>query len=41
MEIENKVMELAAKKVGKENASRRELLKGRSLRDVFDEYGVL
>jgi regulator of RNase E activity RraA len=41
MEVEDKVMELAAKKVGKENASRRELLKGRSLRDVFDEYGVL
>ena len=32
---------LAAEKVGKENATRRELLKGRSLREVFDEFGVL
>jgi regulator of RNase E activity RraA len=39
--IEEKVLELAADKVGKESASRRELLKGRSLRDVYDEFGVL
>jgi regulator of RNase E activity RraA len=40
-QIEKKVIRLALEKVGKENASRRELLKGRTLRDVFDEYGVL
>jgi 4-hydroxy-4-methyl-2-oxoglutarate aldolase len=39
--IEAQVMRLAADKVGKENATRRELLRGRSLREVFDEYGVL
>jgi regulator of RNase E activity RraA len=39
--IEDEVICLAKEKVGKENASRRELLKGRTLRDVFDEYGVL
>ena len=33
--------QVAAEKAGKENATRRELLKGRSLRDVFTEYGVL
>jgi 4-hydroxy-4-methyl-2-oxoglutarate aldolase len=40
-QIEEKVIRLAAEKVGKENDSRRELLKGRTLRDVFNEYGVL
>jgi 4-hydroxy-4-methyl-2-oxoglutarate aldolase len=40
-QIEEKVIKLAAEKVGKENDSRRELLKGRTLRDVFNEYGVL
>ncbi|HZM04019.1 MAG TPA: RraA family protein [Candidatus Saccharimonadales bacterium] len=40
-QIENKAIELAAEKVGKENASRRELLKGRTLREVFDKFGVL
>jgi regulator of RNase E activity RraA len=39
--VEAKVMRLSAEKVGKENASRRELLKGRSLRDVFNEFKVL
>jgi regulator of RNase E activity RraA len=39
--IEDKVMKLAAGKVGKENSSRRELLKGKRLREVFDRYGVL
>jgi 4-hydroxy-4-methyl-2-oxoglutarate aldolase len=39
--VEDRVMELAAEKIGKENATRRELLKGRGLRDVFDEFGVL
>jgi hypothetical protein len=32
---------LAAEKVGKENESRRELLAGRSLREVFNQYRVL
>jgi len=41
LEVEKRVMNLAAQKVGKENSSRRELLKGRSLREVFDRYGVL
>ncbi len=39
--LEDKVLNLAAEKVGKESDSRRELLKGRTLRDVYSEYGVL
>lgn len=39
--VENRVLELAAAKIDKENASRRELLNGRSLRAVYDEFGVL
>jgi 4-hydroxy-4-methyl-2-oxoglutarate aldolase len=39
--VEEQVMGLAAQKVGKENASRNALLKGRTLRDVFNEYKVL
>ena|SRR5437660_9042474 len=39
--IEEKVISQAAEKVDKENSSRRELLKGRTLREVFDRYGVL
>jgi regulator of RNase E activity RraA len=39
--VEDEVLQLAEEKVGKENATRRELLKGRSLRDVYNEYGVL
>jgi len=39
--VEGKVIELSSEKVGKENASRRELLKGRTLRDVFNEFKVL
>jgi 4-hydroxy-4-methyl-2-oxoglutarate aldolase len=39
--VEDEVLRLAEEKVGKENASRRELLKGRTLRDVYDEYRVL
>ena len=38
---EKKVIELAMDKVGKEDFSRAALLEGRTLRDVFDEYGVL
>jgi regulator of RNase E activity RraA len=39
--VEDEALRLAAEKIGKENATRRELLKGRTLRDVFDEFGVL
>ena len=41
IDVEDRVLSLAAEKIGKENLTRRELLEGRSLRDVFDEYGVL
>ena len=40
-DLEDKVLELAADKVGEENASRRELLEGKSLREVYSKYGVL
>lgn len=40
-ELEDQVVALAAEKVGKEDRSRQELLRGRSLRDVYDEFGVL
>jgi 4-hydroxy-4-methyl-2-oxoglutarate aldolase len=40
-EVEHDALQLAAEKIGKENATRRELVKGRTLRDVFNEYGVL
>ncbi len=40
-ELEDQVLQLAQEKIGKENASRRELLKGRTLRDVYNEYRVL
>jgi regulator of RNase E activity RraA len=39
--VEEQALRLAAEKIGKENDTRRELLKGRTLRDVFDEFGVL
>jgi 4-hydroxy-4-methyl-2-oxoglutarate aldolase len=39
--LEDEVLRLAEEKVVKENASRRELLKGRTLRDVYDQYRVL
>jgi 4-hydroxy-4-methyl-2-oxoglutarate aldolase len=41
LEVEEDVLRLAAEKIGKEDATRRELLKGRSLRDVFEEFRVL
>jgi 4-hydroxy-4-methyl-2-oxoglutarate aldolase len=41
LEVEDQALNLAAEKLSKENATRRELLLGRSLRDVFDEFGVL
>ncbi|NLG27627.1 MAG: RraA family protein [Chloroflexi bacterium] len=39
--VEAQVLELAQDKVGKENVTRNELLRGRSLRDVYRQYGVL
>jgi 4-hydroxy-4-methyl-2-oxoglutarate aldolase len=40
-DVEDEVLQRAAEKVGKENDSRRELLNGRTLRDVYNEYRVL
>jgi regulator of RNase E activity RraA len=40
-DVEEKTIQLATEKVTAENSTRRELLKGRSLRDVFNEFGVL
>jgi regulator of RNase E activity RraA len=40
-DVEGDVLRRAEKKAGKENATRRELLEGRSLREVFDKYRVL
>jgi regulator of RNase E activity RraA len=39
--IEQEVLERALDKVGKENLSRTELLNGKTLREVYDKYGVL
>jgi len=39
--VEDEVLRLAEEKVGKENDSRRELLRGRTLRDVYNQYRVL
>jgi len=40
-EVEDRVMDLAYEKVYKEDQSRRDLLRGDSLRTVYDRYGVL
>jgi 4-hydroxy-4-methyl-2-oxoglutarate aldolase len=39
--VEGEVLQLADEKVGKENASRQELLAGKTLKEVFAKYGVL
>ena len=39
--VEAEVLERAREKVSKESASRRDLQAGKSLREVFDKYGVL
>jgi regulator of RNase E activity RraA len=39
--VEQDALRLAAEKAGKENQSRRDLLAGKSLRTVYDTYGVL
>lgn len=40
-EIEQNVINLAGEKAGKENSSRKELLKGKTLREVYDRFQVL
>jgi regulator of RNase E activity RraA len=40
-ELEKEVIPLALEKVGKEDLTRNELLKGAMLKDVYDKYGVL
>ncbi len=40
-DVEGEVLRLAQEKVGKESSSRTELLQGKSLREVYDKYGVL
>jgi regulator of RNase E activity RraA len=40
-EVEKTVLELARDKAGKENLTRQALLEGKSLREVYDTYGVL
>ena len=40
-EVEQKVMELALEKVGKENLARQDMLNGKSLRETYEKYGVL
>jgi len=39
--VEGEVMRLASDRVGKESATRADLMRGESLRTVFDRYGVL
>jgi len=40
-DVEDEALEMAADKAGRENASRAELIKGKSLREVYSKYGVL
>ena len=40
-EVEGKVLHRALEKVEKENLSHQELSQGKSLRDVYNKYGVL
>ena len=39
--VEQEVLQKALEKVGKENLSRKELISGKTLREVYDKYGVL
>ena len=39
--VETEVLRLAQEKIGKESLSRQALLEGKSLREVYDTYGVL
>ena len=40
-EVEEDVLDLAKQKAAMENISRKELLEGRTLREVYDKYGAL
>lgn len=40
-QVEREALELAKAKVGKESLSRQELREGKTLREVYDRYGVL
>jgi regulator of RNase E activity RraA len=40
-DLEKQVLELARQKVGKESQARRDLRAGKTLREVYDAYGVL
>lgn len=40
-EAEKDVFRLAHEKVGAENSTRRELLEGKSLQEVYNKYGAL
>ena len=40
-QVEEEVLRQAAEKVGKESDTRRELMEGKTLREVYDRYGVL
>jgi regulator of RNase E activity RraA len=40
-EAEEEALRLAAEKATKESASRKAIMEGRTLRDVYDTYGVL
>ena len=40
-EVEGEVLELARERVGKEHSTREALLRGETLRTVYDRYGVL
>jgi regulator of RNase E activity RraA len=40
-EVEQQVVELAREKAGKESLTRQALLEGKTLREVYDTYGVL
>jgi len=40
-EVEDEALRLAADKASKESASRKELLEGKTLREVYGKYGVL
>jgi regulator of RNase E activity RraA len=40
-EVETEVVRLSLEKVSKENAARRDLIDGKTLRATFDKFGVL
>ena len=40
-EVEEDVLDLAKQKAAMEHVSRKELLEGRTLREVYDKYGAL